>query len=148
MASEVALVDQYDKEGYDFKADIWSLGITAIELACGKSPYMKKDTVEEIVADIPELRGVKFSTYFKDMVSRCLHEDPNERPTAEELLKHRCFKCQAKTASHIVRNVLQKIPPIIRPKSICKFEGRPHKFNGEHYLYSGCVYFGLKNGMV
>ncbi|GLJ36209.1 hypothetical protein SUGI_0726840 [Cryptomeria japonica] len=141
MAPEVAFVDQYDKEGYDFKADIWSLGITAIELACGESPYMKKDRVEEIVDDlrsgkIPELRGVKFSRSFKDMVSRCLQEDPNERPTAEELLEHRFFKCQAKTANHIVRNVLQKIPPITRPKSICKFEGRPNKFNGEHSLYS------------
>ena len=79
--------------GYDCLADIWSLGITAIEMAEGKPPY----------ADIHPMRAIfmiptkpppffkypdKWSEEFKDFVKSCLVKNPEQRITAQSLLTH------------------------------------------------------------
>ena len=77
--------------GYTDKADIWSLGITAIELALGSAPYSNLFPLEVIVkvTDSPPPTLPKtFSSQFRDFVNICLQRDPEKRPTAEELLKH------------------------------------------------------------
>lgn len=77
--------------GYTDKADIWSLGITAIELALGAAPYSNLFPLEVIVKvtdSPPPTLPKNFSPEFRDFVSTCLQRDPEKRPTAEELLKH------------------------------------------------------------
>eukprot|EP00126_Sphaerothecum_destruens_P011303 Sdes_comp20891_c0_seq1m18015 len=79
--------------GYNFKADVWSLGITCIEMAEGRPPY----------ADIHPMRAIfmipmnppprlsqpdKFSASFQDFIAKCLVKNPLERATATELLHH------------------------------------------------------------
>ncbi|XP_050499457.1 serine/threonine-protein kinase 24-like [Diabrotica virgifera virgifera] len=75
---------------YDYKADIWSLGITAIELADGEPPYSKMHTMQALakIADSspPKLEG-DFSKPFKDFVETCLNKKPEYRPPAKDLLK-------------------------------------------------------------
>ena len=83
--------------GYDCVADIWSLGITALEMAEGKAPY----------GDIHPMRAIfmipskpppsfnqpdKWSSEFIEFVSRCLVKNPEERATASELLQHDFIK--------------------------------------------------------
>lgn len=75
------------------QVDIWSLGITAIELVLGKPPYSDCSPNEALrrlrVHGLPSaLRVRKLSPEFMDFVSSCLKENPSNRPTVSELIRH------------------------------------------------------------
>ncbi|KAH7051486.1 kinase-like domain-containing protein [Linnemannia elongata] len=120
MAPEVM-----EQAGYDYKADIWSFGITAIELATGHAPFAKYPPIKVLMLtlsnDPPTLdrdsTKHRYSKLFKEMIDSCLQKDPTRRPTAEKLLNHSFFK-QAKKKAYLVAGLLHNLPPI---------EHRPHK---------------------
>ncbi|KAF8010975.1 hypothetical protein BT93_J1571 [Corymbia citriodora subsp. variegata] len=104
--------------GYDFKADIWSFGITALELAHGHAPFSKYPPMKVLLMTLqnapPGLdyeRDKRFSKSFKEMVATCLVKDPKKRPTSEKLLKHPFFK-RARAANYLAQTILEGLPPL------------------------------------
>ncbi|ONM05064.1 Protein kinase superfamily protein [Zea mays] len=104
--------------GYNFKADIWSFGITALELAHGHAPFSKYPPMKVLLMTLqnapPGLdyeRDKRFSKSFKEMVAMCLVKDQTKRPTAEKLLKHSFFK-NAKPPELTIKSILSGLPPL------------------------------------
>ncbi|XP_077211448.1 uncharacterized protein LOC143846776 [Tasmannia lanceolata] len=104
--------------GYDFKADIWSFGITALELAHGHAPFSKYPPMKVLLMTLqnapPGLdyeRDRKFSKSFKQMISMCLVKDPSKWPSAQKLLKHSFFK-QARSNDYLARTLLEGLPTL------------------------------------
>jgi len=103
MAPEV-ISSAGPEAGYNSKADIWSLGITAIELAEGQPPNASLHPMRAIflipTKPPPHLTEPdKWSSEFNDFVRKCLAKDASERPSASELLSHPFITTVASAAS-------------------------------------------------
>ncbi|XP_029669099.1 serine/threonine-protein kinase 10 isoform X1 [Formica exsecta] len=93
MAPEVVLCETFRDNPYDFKVDIWSLGITLIEFAQMEPPNHEMSPMRVLLkiqkSDPPKLdQPGKWSKEFNDFIAKALIKDPTSRPTADDLLKH------------------------------------------------------------
>lgn len=81
-----------DEGQYDGKVDVWSLGITCIELAERKPPYFNMNAMSALYHiaqnESPGLADPAWSDVFRHFVDACLQKNPLERPTSERLTQH------------------------------------------------------------
>ncbi|CDW58156.1 dual specificity mitogen activated protein [Trichuris trichiura] len=100
---------------YDIRADVWSLGISLVELATGAFPYSNCSTdfelLSRIIQDAPPVVKTTdgFSPLFCDFVTRCLTKDHKQRPKYAQLMKHPFFVAYETATVDIsvwLRNVL------------------------------------------
>lgn len=142
MAPEVM---EQSVDGYDSKADIWSLGITALELCYGMAPYATQPYMKVMLMilqnDPPtpayykeQNQTFKYSRDFADFLRRCLRKNPNKRKTAKELLKHNFFK-KARDKSFLVQHVISKLAVTALPtEPIQIIEDYPSAAASDHNL--------------
>nr|XP_022336329.1 serine/threonine-protein kinase mig-15-like isoform X2 [Crassostrea virginica] len=98
MAPEVIACDENPDATYDNRSDLWSLGITAIEMAEGKPPLCDMHPMRALFLiprnAPPRLKSNKWSSRFSNFVETCLLKDYMQRPNTETLLKHPFIKDQ------------------------------------------------------
>ncbi|XP_002816236.3 serine/threonine-protein kinase 10 isoform X1 [Pongo abelii] len=93
MAPEVVLCETMKDTPYDYKADIWSLGITLIEMAQIEPPHHELNPMRVLLkiakSDPPTLlTPSKWSVEFRDFLKIALDKNPETRPSAAQLLEH------------------------------------------------------------
>ncbi|XP_023807144.1 TRAF2 and NCK-interacting protein kinase isoform X9 [Oryzias latipes] len=92
MAPEVIACDENPAATYDFKSDVWSLGITAIEMAEGAPPLCDMHPMRALFLiprnPAPRLKSKKWSRKLQSFIEFCLVKNPGQRPNTEELSKH------------------------------------------------------------
>uniref|UniRef100_A0A671T6J9 non-specific serine/threonine protein kinase n=1 Tax=Sinocyclocheilus anshuiensis TaxID=1608454 RepID=A0A671T6J9_9TELE len=92
MAPEVIACDENPDATYDYKSDLWSLGITAIEMAEGAPPLCDMHPMRALFLiprnPAPRLKSKKWSKKFQSFIESCLVKNHNQRPSTEQLLKH------------------------------------------------------------
>ncbi|KAJ6663234.1 hypothetical protein lerEdw1_010370, partial [Lerista edwardsae] len=92
MAPEVIACDENPESTYDYRSDLWSLGITAIEMAEGAPPLCDMHPMRALFLiprnPPPKLKSRKWSKKFLNFVDSCLVKNYVHRPATEALLKH------------------------------------------------------------
>lgn len=108
MAPEVIMEGVY----YDTKVDIWSLGITTFEAATGNPPYCEVEALRAMQlitkSKPPRLEGRSHSPLLKEFIALCLDEDPEERLSAEELLKTKFIKAHKATSTQLLKQLISR----------------------------------------
>uniref|UniRef100_A0A8B9JFI2 non-specific serine/threonine protein kinase n=1 Tax=Astyanax mexicanus TaxID=7994 RepID=A0A8B9JFI2_ASTMX len=114
MAPEVILA--MDEGQYDGKVDVWSLGITCIELAERKPPLFNMNAMSALYHiaqnESPVLASNHWSDYFRNFVDSCLQKIPQDRPTSDVLLNHR-FLCRERPLS-VVMDLIARTKDAVR----------------------------------
>ncbi|KAF3185002.1 hypothetical protein TWF788_004831 [Orbilia oligospora] len=130
MAPEVILENQ----SYNYKADIWSLGITILEIANGHPPYHDQEPMRALLM-IPRqppsrLEGGDWSQALRDFVSYCLCEMPEERMSGEELAKQKLLKSVSRTPVSILKDLVVRLEEWQRKGNVRNsLMGGPHAMN-------------------
>jgi serine/threonine protein kinase len=106
-----------ERQGYDIRSDVWSLGITMCELSIGRFPYEEspgnffmqlKRVCDDDPPRLPE-DDPRFSPEYRDFIVQCLQKDYQKRPNYNTLMKHPLIsKYEDEDISEFVANLLDR----------------------------------------
>ncbi|CEF64237.1 Mitogen-activated protein kinase kinase kinase kinase 4 [Strongyloides ratti] len=140
MAPEVIACDENPEATYDSRSDLWSLGITALEMAEGHPPLCDMHPMRALFLiprnPAPKLKkGRKWSKKFDSFIESVLVKDYHHRPFTETLLKHAFIKDQP--AERQVRNSIKD--HIDRHRKMNKKDETEYEYSGSEDEESGPV---------
>ncbi|XP_061169935.1 myosin-IIIb-like isoform X3 [Saccostrea echinata] len=132
MAPEVIACERQLEYNYDIRCDIWSLGITAIELADGEPPLSDLHPMRALfkIPRNPQPQLVnpdQWSDDFKDFIAQCLVKDFEARPFAQDLLQHPLIAKLPKDISQFqrrLRELTSKMETTIHEPEITAKKGK------------------------
>ncbi|XP_056265332.1 serine/threonine-protein kinase TAO1-like isoform X1 [Pseudoliparis swirei] len=114
MAPEVILA--MDEGQYDGKVDIWSLGITCIELAERKPPLFNMNAMSALYHiaqnESPTLQSSEWTDYFRNFIDSCLQKIPQDRPHSDDMLGHAFL--QRERPDSVLMDLIQRTKNAVR----------------------------------
>ncbi|KAM9576630.1 nik-related protein kinase [Trichechus inunguis] len=119
MAPEVINCDEDPRRSYDYRSDVWSVGITAIEMAEGAPPLCNLQPLEALFVILresaPTVKSSGWSRKFHNFMEKCMIKNFLFRPTSANMLHH-TFVEGIKNERHIVESLKKHLTGIIKKR--------------------------------
>ncbi|XP_014652845.1 PREDICTED: nik-related protein kinase isoform X2 [Ceratotherium simum simum] len=119
MAPEVIDCDEDPRRSYDYRSDVWSVGITAIEMAEGAPPLCNLQPLEALFVILresaPKVKSSGWSRKFHNFMEKCMIKNFLFRPTSANMLHHP-FVWNIKNEGHVVESLKKHLTGIIKKR--------------------------------
>ncbi|XP_064218102.1 nik-related protein kinase isoform X3 [Aotus nancymaae] len=119
MAPEVIDCDEDPRRSYDYRSDVWSVGITAIEMAEGAPPLCNLQPLEALFVILresaPTVKSSGWSRKFQNFMEKCMVKNFLFRPTSANMLHHP-FVQDIKNERHVVESLTRHLTGIIKKR--------------------------------
>ncbi|XP_006904087.1 nik-related protein kinase [Pteropus alecto] len=119
MAPEVIDCDEDPRRSYDYRSDVWSMGITAIEMAEGAPPLCNLQPLEALFVILresaPKVKSSGWSRKFHNFMEKCMIKNFLFRPTSANMLHHP-FVQNIKNEGHVVESLKKHLTGIIKKR--------------------------------
>ncbi|XP_045154531.1 nik-related protein kinase isoform X2 [Echinops telfairi] len=119
MAPEVINCDEDPRRSYDYRSDVWSVGITAIEMAEGAPPLCNLQPLEALFVILresaPKVKSSGWSRKFHNFMEKCMIKNFLFRPTSTTMLHHTFVK-DLKNEGHVVETLRKHLTGIIKKR--------------------------------
>ncbi|XP_007952414.1 nik-related protein kinase [Orycteropus afer afer] len=119
MAPEVINCDEDPRRSYDYRSDVWSVGITAIEMAEGAPPLCNLQPLEALFVILresaPTVKSSGWSRKFHNFMEKCMIKNFLFRPTSANMLHH-TFVQDIKNEGHVVESLKKHLTGIIKKR--------------------------------
>ncbi|XP_048652828.1 nik-related protein kinase [Marmota marmota marmota] len=119
MAPEVINCDEDPRRSYDYRSDVWSVGITAIEMAEGAPPLCNLQPLEALFVILresaPTVKSSGWSRKFHNFMEKCMIKNFLFRPTSANMLHHP-FVQNIKNERHVVESLTKHLTGIIKKR--------------------------------
>ncbi|XP_019569426.2 nik-related protein kinase isoform X3 [Rhinolophus sinicus] len=134
MAPEVIDCDEDPRRSYDYRSDVWSVGITAIEMAEGAPPLCNLQPLEALFVILresaPKVKSSGWSRKFHNFMEKCMIKNFLFRPTSANMLHHP-FVRNIKNEGHVVESLKKHLTGIIKKR---QKKGMPLMFEREEAI--------------
>uniref|UniRef100_A0A286XMK2 Nik-related protein kinase n=1 Tax=Cavia porcellus TaxID=10141 RepID=A0A286XMK2_CAVPO len=119
MAPEVINCDEDPRHSYDYRSDVWSVGITAIEMAEGVPPLCNLQPLEALFVILresaPTVKSSGWSRKFHNFMEKCMIKNFLFRPTSANMLHHP-FVQDIKNEQHVIESLTKHLTGIIKKR--------------------------------